>query len=222
MSDRIDDWAMLAVQGPLAREMVQAGADGPLPERMTTGAAPHLRRRGARLRHRLHRRGRRRAAVLARARPRSCGASCVRRGARPAGLGARDTLRLEVCFHLYGNELTRRARADRGRARLVLQGGHGLHRRRGGARRARVRARRRSSSRSRSTGAGIARQGNPSTAAARSRAARSRRAWSVGIGMAYVPAERAAVGHAPRDRRARAHARGARRREAARPEAASR
>jgi aminomethyltransferase len=30
----------------------------------------------------------------------------VRRGATPAGLGARDTLRLEVCFHLYGNDLT--------------------------------------------------------------------------------------------------------------------
>ena len=26
-------------------------------------------------------------------------------GAAPAGLGARDTLRLEVCFHLYGNDL---------------------------------------------------------------------------------------------------------------------
>jgi aminomethyltransferase len=24
----------------------------------------------------------------------------------PAGLGARDTLRLEVCFHLYGNDLS--------------------------------------------------------------------------------------------------------------------
>jgi aminomethyltransferase len=27
-------------------------------------------------------------------------------GAVPVGLGARDTLRLEVCFHLYGNDLT--------------------------------------------------------------------------------------------------------------------
>jgi glycine cleavage system T protein (aminomethyltransferase) len=27
-------------------------------------------------------------------------------GARPTGLGARDTLRLEVCFHLYGNDLS--------------------------------------------------------------------------------------------------------------------
>jgi aminomethyltransferase len=26
-------------------------------------------------------------------------------GAVPAGLGARDTLRLEVCFHLYGNDM---------------------------------------------------------------------------------------------------------------------
>jgi aminomethyltransferase len=27
-------------------------------------------------------------------------------GAVPAGLGARDTLRLEVCFHLHGNDLS--------------------------------------------------------------------------------------------------------------------
>src|SRR5438105_1029494 len=30
----------------------------------------------------------------------------LERGATPAGLGARDTLRLEVCFHLYGNDLS--------------------------------------------------------------------------------------------------------------------
>jgi aminomethyltransferase len=29
-------------------------------------------------------------------------------GARPAGLAARDTLRLEVCFHLYGNDMDTR------------------------------------------------------------------------------------------------------------------
>jgi aminomethyltransferase len=28
-------------------------------------------------------------------------------GAKPIGLAARDTLRLEVCFHLYGNDLSR-------------------------------------------------------------------------------------------------------------------
>ena len=30
----------------------------------------------------------------------------LEQGVRPAGLGARDTLRLEVCFHLYGNDLS--------------------------------------------------------------------------------------------------------------------
>ena len=30
----------------------------------------------------------------------------MEQGATPAGLGARDTLRLEVCFHLYGNDLS--------------------------------------------------------------------------------------------------------------------
>ncbi len=35
VSDRIDDWAMLAVQGPLAREIVQAISDSPLPARMS-------------------------------------------------------------------------------------------------------------------------------------------------------------------------------------------
>src|ERR1035441_8885003 len=37
VSDGIDDWAMLAVQGPLARERVQAISDSPLPPRMSVG-----------------------------------------------------------------------------------------------------------------------------------------------------------------------------------------
>src|SRR5579872_5932461 len=36
--DRAPDYAMLAVQGPLARELVQAIADAPLPERMTVAS----------------------------------------------------------------------------------------------------------------------------------------------------------------------------------------
>jgi aminomethyltransferase len=32
--------------------------------------------------------------------------AAVAAGATPAGLAARDTLRLEVCFHLYGNDLS--------------------------------------------------------------------------------------------------------------------
>ena len=37
---------------------------------------------------------------------RASGTRCSARGARPAGLGARDTLRLEVCYPLYGNDLS--------------------------------------------------------------------------------------------------------------------
>ena len=35
VTDRFDDYAMLAVQGPRARELVQAISDAPLPQRMT-------------------------------------------------------------------------------------------------------------------------------------------------------------------------------------------
>jgi len=95
---------MLAVQGPRAREIVQAISDSPLPDRMQTGRRIILGR----------------SALV-------CGTGytgedgvellvdpgdappiwdeVIRRGAFPCGLAARDTLRLEVCFHLYGNDL---------------------------------------------------------------------------------------------------------------------
>src|SRR5436309_3259262 len=105
VADRIDDYALLAVQGPLARSIVQAVSDTPLPARMS---ASSRRLAGAE--------------VLV------CGTGptgeegvellcdpadapalwneLVRRGATPAGLVARDTLRMEACFHLYGNDLS--------------------------------------------------------------------------------------------------------------------
>ena len=150
----------------------------------TTSRCSPCRARGARARRRLadgelppgsHRRAeRRRRALLVcgtgytgedgvelllapRRRPRCLGRP-VEAGVTPVGLGARDTLRLEVCFHLYGNDLSR-PRPDRGRPRLVLQGGDGLRRRRGCRRRARARAPREARAFT-LTGPGIARQGN--------------------------------------------------------------
>ena len=96
---------MIAVQGPGARTALEGLADGPLPARMRTvdvavadvdclmcgtgytgedGAELLVRPDGA-------------PAVWD---------ALAARGVVPAGLGARDTLRLEVCFHLYGNDLS--------------------------------------------------------------------------------------------------------------------
>jgi glycine cleavage system T protein (aminomethyltransferase) len=103
--DRLDDYAMLAVQGPRAREIVQAISDSPLPprmhaaERMLGGArvlvcgTGYTGEDGVEL-------------LLAPADAPPLWDELVRRGALPAGLAARDTLRLEACFHLYGHDLS--------------------------------------------------------------------------------------------------------------------
>ncbi|MEA2371707.1 MAG: aminomethyltransferase [Solirubrobacteraceae bacterium] len=103
--DRIDDYAMLAVQGPIAREMVQAISDAPLPARMTVGrrvlvghdtlvcGTGYTGEDGVEL-------------LIAPEHVVEIWDELLRRGVRPAGLGARDTLRLEVCYPLYGNELS--------------------------------------------------------------------------------------------------------------------
>ncbi len=102
--DVAGDWAMLAVQGPLARETVQAIADGPLPERMHV--APTVLAGYDALVCGTGYTGEDGVEILCR--PDAAGPiwdAVTGRGAVPAGLAARDTLRLEVCFHLYGNDL---------------------------------------------------------------------------------------------------------------------
>jgi aminomethyltransferase len=105
VTDAADRWAMLAVQGPEARDVVARLARGTLPERMRTATIGLVG-----------------SQVLA------CGTgytgedgvevllppsaapgtwdALLDEGVVPAGLAARDTLRTEVCFHLYGNDLT--------------------------------------------------------------------------------------------------------------------
>ena len=100
----------------------------------------------------------------------------MRRGATPAGLAARDTLRLEACFHLYGNDLS----TERGPIEAGL--GWACKEDTGFIGSEAVRAVREAGPTEKLvpfklTGPGIARAGQPaSSAAARSRAARSRRA----------------------------------------------
>jgi aminomethyltransferase len=105
--DRHADFAMLAVQGPAARGLVAGLADGPLPARMhccqrSVAGTPMLLcgtgytgEDGVEL-------------LIDPEHAPAVWDQIVAAGAAPAGLGARDTLRLEVCFHLYGNDLNER------------------------------------------------------------------------------------------------------------------
>ena len=103
--DVADRYAMLAVQGPHARSIVSATLGIELP--------PRMRVRVARI-------GNRPALVCGTGYTGEDGvellidpeiapaiwAELLDAGVVPCGLGARDTLRLEVCFHLHGNDLT--------------------------------------------------------------------------------------------------------------------
>ena len=103
--DRIEGYAMLAVQGPSAREIAGALATGALPPRMHTEAlrlgeaealvcgTGYTGEDGVEI-------------LIAPEDAASVWDRLLEGGAVPAGLGARDTLRLEVCFHLYGNDLS--------------------------------------------------------------------------------------------------------------------
>jgi aminomethyltransferase len=103
--DRISDYAMLAVQGPTAREIVSGLVEGELPPRMHT-ATLALPAGGEALVCGTGYTGEDGVEVLVAPQgARALWDSLLAAGAKPAGLGARDTLRLEVCFHLYGNDM---------------------------------------------------------------------------------------------------------------------
>jgi aminomethyltransferase len=107
LRDAIDSFAMLAVQGPRARERVAPLFDGELPGRMATATLALASGDGEALVCGTGYTGEDGVEVLldpALAPP--LWDALLEAGATPAGLGARDTLRLEACFHLYGNDLS--------------------------------------------------------------------------------------------------------------------
>ena len=104
--DEIDHWAMLAVQGPTARALAAGLFEGELPLRMHTATLP-LATGGEALVCGTGYTGEDGVEVICP--PEAAPAlwdALLEAGATPVGLGARDTLRLEVCFHLYGNDLS--------------------------------------------------------------------------------------------------------------------
>jgi aminomethyltransferase len=241
VTDRLEDYAMLAVQGPRARELVQAISDDRSRETRAFGAGrfgdtgvprsggasvPLIGPRFDQLPARMTAATRR----LMGARVLVCGTGytgedgvelltsprdapmlwdeLLRRGAVPAGLAARDTLRLEACYHLYGNDLS----TERGPIEAGL--GWCCREQTGfiGAEAVRV-AREAAADGAGATvasdevdrrpdklvafsidGPGIARQGNPVIGGGEVTSGTLSPCLGVGIGMAYVPAARAAVG----------------------------
>jgi aminomethyltransferase len=116
----------------------------------------------------------------------------VRRGATPAGLAARDTLRLEACFHLYGNDLSvQRGPIEAGLGWCAKEDTHFI-----GAEA--VSAVRASGPAEKLIafvidGPGIARQGNPVIGGGVVTSGTLSPSLDLAIGMAYVPAGAAAV-----------------------------
>src|SRR3954471_21325793 len=105
VEDAAGEYAMLALQGPDARAILDRHIEGEAPPRMRTVEA-----RGAGVDCLVCGTGYTGEDGVELLIP-PHGATAVwdaltGDGATPTGLGARDTLRLEVCFHLYGNDLS--------------------------------------------------------------------------------------------------------------------
>jgi aminomethyltransferase len=194
VADRIDDFAMLAVQGPEARALVAGLTDGgDLPKRFRTAertvagvdgvlvcGTGYTGEDGVEL-------------LIA---PQHAGEvwdAVVAAGATPVGLGARDTLRLEACFHLYGNDLSE----DRGPIEAGL--GWCCKEATGFIGAEPIAAAREHGTAQKLvpfaiTGQGIARQGNPVIGGGVVTTGTLSPTLGYGIGLAYLPAERTAPG----------------------------
>jgi aminomethyltransferase len=195
VSDRIADFAMLAIQGPAARGVVAALADGELPKRfktrtLTVAGAPgvlvcgtgYTGEDGVEL-------------LVDPGHATMIWDALAEQGVVPVGLGARDTLRLEACFHLYGNDLSEdRNPIEAGLGWCCKEDTDFI-----GA--APIRSARDEGTAERLvpfaiTGPGIARQGNPVVGGGVVTSGTLSPVLGQGIGLAYLPAERTEPGTA--------------------------
>jgi aminomethyltransferase len=193
VEDKLHDYAMLAVQGPDARALVARLADGELPKRFRTATLNVAGAEGVLVAGTGYTGEDGVELLLAPDHAPAVWDALTEAGATPVGLGARDTLRLEVCFHLYGNDLSEdrnpieaglgwcckedtgfigaeaiaKARADGTEEKLVPFA---------------------------LTGPGIARQGNPIAGGGVVTSGTLSPCLDQGIGMAYLPADRTAPG----------------------------
>src|SRR4051795_2510247 len=193
LHDRVHDYAMLAVQGPHARGIVHDLAAGELPARfrtaeLTVAGAPgvlvcgtgYTGEDGVEL-------------LLAPEHAVKVWDAVVQDGAAPAGLGARDTLRLEVCFHLYGNDLMEtRGPIEAGLGWCCKEdtGFIGSE----AVRRVRDNGPQEKLAPFVIVGPGIARQGNPVIGGGEVTSGTLSPSLGMGIGMAYLPPERGEPG----------------------------
>jgi len=190
--DRREDYAMLAVQGPRAREAIAEIADGELPGRMRASTlriagvealacgTGYTGEDGVEL-------------LLAPGDAGTVWDALLAAGATPAGLAARDTLRLEACFHLYGNDLSE----ERGPVEAGL--GWCCAEQTGFVGAEAVAAARATGPAERLvpfalTRGGIARAGNPVAGGGEVTSGTLSPCLGIGVGMAYVPAGRAEPG----------------------------
>src|SRR3954454_9356020 len=191
--DRLHDYAMLAVQGPEARDLVAQLTDGELPKRfrtatLTLGGAPdvlvagtgYTGEDGVEL-------------LLAPEHATTVWDALAHEGATPIGLGARDTLRLEVCFHLYGNDLMEsRGPIEAGLGWCCKEETGFIGAEAVGAARENGTAEKLVPFKL--TGPGIARQGNPVVGGGEVTSGTLSPCLEIGIGMGYLPTERTAEG----------------------------
>jgi aminomethyltransferase len=193
LADRLHDLAMLAVQGPEARGIVAGLTDGELPKRFKTATLTVAGQQGVLVCGTGYTGEDGVELIVPAAAAPAVWDAVVDAGAQPAGLGARDTLRLEVCFHLYGNDLmTTRGPIEAGLGWCCKEdtGFVGSD----AVRRAREAGPAEKLAPFALTGSGIARQGNPVVGGGEVTSGTMSPSLGYAIGMAYLPAEKAEPG----------------------------